>query len=410
MARSPTTRLWFRLRELARRMWVRVSAFSLAGVLLALVSPWAAPFLPRGLPIDLASGAVDDLLHILASSMLAVTTFSMSIIVAAFGAATSNATPRATRLLAEDSVAQTAVAIFIGSFLFSIVGIIGIAAGYYPDGSRVLLFLATLADIALITWALLRWVDHLNRFGRVSDIIARIEAAASDAARLLRDQPALGALPTPAGLSAEAPLLAATTSGHVRHIDMAALQQAADAQGLVLEILRLPGKFVHAGEPLLRLSAPAPEACRKALAAAFSLGVSRSYDQDPAYGLIVLSEVASRALSPAINDPGTAIEVLRAGTRVLRILHGPRDAAGPADPVHGRIHAPPLDLQAVYRAFFSPIARYGAGLFEVQQTLQDCLEALALHGGPPWAQLEAERARSRAHAVLEQDWERALIG
>ena len=170
-----------RLRVELRKMWVRVVLYSLAGVLLALLAPLIGPILPYVPKIDLASGSVDALLNIIASSMLAVTTFSMSILVGAYGSATSNATPRATRLLEEDRTAQTAVSIFIGSFLFSIVGIIGLSAGLYSDNARVLLFVATLGDIALIAWALVRWVNHLNDFGRMSDIIARIETAAKPA-------------------------------------------------------------------------------------------------------------------------------------------------------------------------------------------------------------------------------------
>lgn len=61
--------------------------------------------------------AVDNILNILASSMLAVTTFSLSIMVTAYGSATTNVTPRATRLVVEDVTTQNVLATFIGSFL-----------------------------------------------------------------------------------------------------------------------------------------------------------------------------------------------------------------------------------------------------------------------------------------------------
>ena len=44
--------------------------------------------------------------------------------------------------------------------------------------------------------------------------------------------------------------------------------------------------------------------------ALFVLGNDRQFDEDPRFGLIVLSEIASRALSPAVNDPGTAIGII----------------------------------------------------------------------------------------------------
>lgn len=339
--------------------------------------------------------------------MLAVTIFSVSIIVGAYGSAAANATPRATRLLEEDRTAQTAVSVFIGSFLFSIVGVIGLAAEFYPDNARVLLFVATLVDIALIAWALLRWVGHLNDFGRMRDIIARIEEAAKPPARLYRDYPALGAIPRAGALPEISPSVVSDRSGYVRYVDMETLQAIAARLGLEIEIRRMPGKYVHRGEVLLRLTGAVAEEEVAALRGAFSLGQTRSFDQDLGYGLIVLGEVASKALSPGVNDPGTAIEVLRAGTRVLEILHEDHDSRPEAR--CDLVYAPPLEAARVYSAFFAPIARDGAAVLEVQETLQDCLAAVARFGDAAAAREEAERAMRRANAALPEDWERGAL-
>lgn len=400
--------LRFRLRELARALWVRVVLFSAAGVILALLSARIAPYLPVRPSIDLASGAVDDLLNILATSMLAVTTFSISIAVTAYGGATSNATPRATALLASDSVAQSAMAIFMGSFIFSIVGIVGLSAGAYDGSGRVILFFATLVVIILITWAMIRWIDHLNEFGRVSDIIRRIEEAATESAVGAGAKPALGAQPGPApGVGPESPRLCATATGYLRHVDVTALEQIANEAGLHVQLDRIVGDFVAEGAGLARLSRPvAPEVIER-LQAAFSLGTRRSFDQDMGYGLVVLSEVASRALSPAVNDPGTAVEVLRAGTRVLLAFHAARQAAEPAG-CH-RLHAPDIDIAEAYRMFFAPIARDGAGVLEVQLVLQDALAALAEAAGQTPARDEAREALSCALDALTRERERRLL-
>lgn len=396
-----------RLREQLRKMWVRVILYSLAGVVLAALAPFVGPWLPYIPKIDLASGSVGSLLNIIASSMLAVTTFSMSIIVGAYGSATSNATPRATRLLEEDHTAQTAVSIFIGSFLFSIVGIIGLSAGFYPDKARILLFVATLGDIVLIAWALIRWVNHLNEFGRMSDIITRIEEAAKPSARKYRDRPALGAIPQKDALPDGLPMVASEEAGYVRYIDIEDLQAIAKRCGIKVEILRMPGKYVHQNEALLRLTGPVAEDEINALRRAFSLGESRSFDQDLTYGMTVLSEVASKALSPGINDPGTAIEVLRAGTRVLELLHQRRDSKD--EVTCNLVFGAPLDVVKVYSVFFAPIARDGAGILEVQETLQDCLAAVARFGDRVAAEKEARRARERSAEAFTQEWEREAL-
>lgn len=396
-----------RLREQLRKMWVRVILYSLAGVALALVAPLFGPVLNYIPKIDLAAGSVDALLNIIATTMLAVTTFSMSIIVGAYGSATSNATPRATRLLEEDRTAQNAVSIFIGSFLFSIVGIVGLSAGFYPGDARVLLFVATLGDIALIAWALVRWVSHLNEFGRMSDIISRIEQASLRPAQKYRDRPALGAVPQADALPEGLPLVASDLSGYVRYVDVEALQFIAEQLGIKVEIRRMPGKYVHRGEALLRLTDAVDDEGAAVLRAAFVLGEARSFDQDLAYGLTVLCEVASKALSPGINDPGTAIEVLRAGTRVLEVLHGEHDKQ--AEVTFDLVYAPPLDAAEVYSAFFAPIARDGAALLEVQETLLDCLAAVERFGDSVAARREMERVRQRARAALSEVWELEVL-
>ena len=394
LSSSRVTRRWVqRLREITREMWFRVGLFSATGVALAVLASVLGSRLSYIPQIELAAGSVNALLNIIASSMLAVTTFSMSIITGAYGSAASGATPKATQLLESDPVAQNAVSFFIGSFLFSIVGIIGLSAGFYPGQSRVLLFAATLIDILLIVWTLLRWVDHLNSFGRLGDLIGRIEAAATEAATLYRDHPRLGALPLPNDTGGWL-ALPSDRAGHLRHIDMAALQERAEAGGWRLAIDRMPGKYVHRGEALLFASAPLSAAEGAALRAAFTIGPSRSFDQDLRYGVIVLSEVASKALSAAINDPGTAIDVVRAGGRVLAEYH-----AGRAEPpLYDRLHAPDLDLDQLYRELFGPIVRHGACQAEVMEAMTDTLDALALLGGQARAaRVIARDARLRRH-------------
>ena len=166
------------LHQLTRRIWLRASLFSIAGVLTALLAARLAPFIPDELSLTVGGKAVDNILTILASSMLAVTTFALSAAVTAYGAATSTVTPRATQLLIEDRFTQNALSTFVGTFLFSIVGIIALTTGFYGDRGRVVLFFATVVIVAIIAITLLRWIQHLSTFGRVQDTIERVERAA----------------------------------------------------------------------------------------------------------------------------------------------------------------------------------------------------------------------------------------
>ena len=109
---------------MTRRVWLRTSLIGLLGVLTAILAAVVERYIPWTLPGRIGADAVGGLLTIIASSMLAVTTFSLSVMTSAYGSATSHVTPRATKLLIEDRVAQNALSTFVGSFLFAVVGII----------------------------------------------------------------------------------------------------------------------------------------------------------------------------------------------------------------------------------------------------------------------------------------------
>lgn len=129
-----------------RKVWVRVVAFAVLAVLTIAVAQLVAPFIPAAWTISIGAEAVDQILDVLAASMLTVTTFSLAIAISAFAAAASTATPRATALLQEDSTAQNVLATFLGAFLFSLVGIIALQGGYYSSSGRLVRILSGWTD------------------------------------------------------------------------------------------------------------------------------------------------------------------------------------------------------------------------------------------------------------------------
>lgn len=96
--------------------------------------------------------------------------------------------------------------------------------------------------------------------------------------------------------------------GYVQYVDMNALQTLAQKHDLRVMVDAMPGSFLAPGRPAVVLSSPGPAdgKLRAQICDAFVIGANRSFDEDPRFGLIVLSEIAARALSPAVNDPGTA--------------------------------------------------------------------------------------------------------
>ncbi|MCJ2036945.1 DUF2254 domain-containing protein [Methylobacterium sp. J-068] len=383
---------FYTLRRWGRRPFIRVAAFSVGGVVAALASAVLAPMVPADLGASIGADAVDQILSVLATSMLPVATFSLSTIVQAYGGATNTVTPRAVTLLMQDTRAQTAVASFIGAFVYSVVGLIALKTHFYGDQGRVILFGLTLLVLVSVVVTLVRWIDTLTHLGRVGETIDAIEAAASDAVRRRAEAPYLGGLPwAPAPAGAER--LDAATTGYVQHVDAAALDALAEAAGLTLHLAVLPGTFVHPGRLLVAIDGATDAALRDRIAKAFVIGDRRTFDDDPRFGIIVLSEVAQRALSTSINDPGTAIDVIGTLVRVLALWDA-RRAAAPEAGIHPRLRVPGITAAELFEDAFDPIARDGAGTFLVGLRLQKALAALQAIGGPDF------QAAARAHADL----------
>jgi uncharacterized membrane protein len=409
-----STRLGWLWRRLKRRLWFRAGLLTLLAVTTALVAVLAAPFIPSDWPTKIGSDAVDSILEILASSLLAVTIFSLSTAVAAYGRAMRSVTPRATRLLVEDPRTQNALATFLGAFMFSLVGIIALGTGFYGRQGRVVLFAVTLAVIVLIVVTLLRWIDHLSKLGTVEEATGRVEDAAANALRDRLGSPCLGGRPLPlsaGSLASGARTVAAEHIGYVQHIDVGALSECAERCGGTIYVAALPGAFVDPSEPLLE-AVGVDTAHDSALRAAFTVGDERSFDQDPRFGMAVLAEIASRALSPGINDAGTAIDVLGRAVRVLSVwTDGGDDAEQPAEASCPRVYVPPVRLGDLFDDVFTPIARDGAAYAEVQVRLQKALRALARidRRFATEASRHAELALTRAEAGLALETERNRV-
>lgn len=381
-------------RKLTSQLWFRAALLAALGVGTALTALVLRGFIPDDFPARIGADSVDGILNILGSSMLAVTTFSLSVMVAAFGRAAENATPRATRLLAEDHTTQNVLSTFIGAFLFALVGLVALNAGIYGGSGRVILFAATILVILVVVVTLVRWIDHLTRFGQLHDVAGRVERATADALNRYASQPCLGgrALES-ASVPAASNSVWSTETGHVRYIDTEKLEKICGEIDRDLFIVAVPGAFVHYRTPLIRYSGDLEDKFISRIRSAVAIGPQRSYEQDPLYGLSALSEIASRALSTGINDPGTAIDVI---TRSVRLLldYGEKRAEKASDPQFPRLWVTPLSLSEVFDVLYNPIARDGAGVLEVQLSLQAGFRALAESGDPEFV------ANATRHSAL----------
>ncbi len=126
------------LKQFSRKLWVRASLFCVLAILTAFVGVLANNTIPDEFSRKVGAQAVDGILHIIANSMLVVATFSLSVMVSTYSAATNNVTPRSTQLLLQDTTSQNALSVFIGAFIYSLVGIIALSQRVYSDSGRLI--------------------------------------------------------------------------------------------------------------------------------------------------------------------------------------------------------------------------------------------------------------------------------
>lgn len=407
------------LLQLSRTLWIRVALFCLLAVITVLVAPLLDPLVPTSLSERVSGDAVENTLNILASSMLAVTTFSLSVMVSAYAAAATSVTPRATALLMQDTTTQNVLATFIGTFVFSLVGIIALNTGFYGETGQVTLLGMTMAVTLMMIMTLFRWIEHLSRLGRVSDTTDRVEKAAFAAICGRIDDPALGGRvldgdsdPVPD----DASTLHLATIGYLQHLALDQLSEVAEKAGGDVYIHVLPGQFIHPAMKAASLSGFPEGFDTSGLQAAFRIGRDRSFDQDPRFGLVVLSEIASRALSPGVNDSGTAKDVMARAVRLL-LLWSQREQdhereRGSPEVRYPRIWVPPLALSDLFDDLFTPIARDGAQHVDVHIALQNGLNALHATGHEGMRREAARHARmaierSEAALLLDSEKQRA---
>lgn len=396
-----------RARRYSRKMWVRVVLMGLLAVVATGLSQLLEIFIPQQLGRSVDGASADRLLQLIASAMLAVTIFSITVMVSVYQSSSTQWTPRVHRLIMTDRTTQNTMAVFIGAYVYALLGIILRELGIYDDDRAFVLFWMTVFVLLVIVVRLIRWVLHLQGFGQLLDTTRQVEDVTRAQFKDRLARPCLGAQPFTGGVPDGARPLNAWESGYLKQIFPEALNAAAEKHGVQMYMTRNIGEFVFLNAPLMQV-----EMCDAAVGwsaldwnalcvdarEALVIGDVRNYEQDPSFGLIVMGEIGSKALSPGVNDAGTAIDVI---TRIGRILSAYKDeTASTPETVLSHLYIAPLDPVALLRDGFGAMSRDGAGTLEVQQCLQQTLAGLMRHP-------DAGLCRA-AHAMAQQELARAL--
>ena len=154
-------------------------------------------------------------------------------------------------------------------------------------------------------------------------------------------------------------------AGAIQAIDGRGLLALAREHDCVLVLLHSVGDFVPTGASLVQVFGPAPPTVQRRVRRMFVLGRERTIEQDPAFALRILVDIAIRALSPAVNDPTTAVQVLNYIEDLLLVI-GRREARGDGelrDP-DGRLRlvVPVRHFEQYLDLGVTEIRQYGAAL------------------------------------------------
>lgn len=381
LPRLSRDKLRFVFSRIKEHLWVKpllLCVLSVGGTFIAMLADNVG--LSSVLP-EITLDSVESLLTIMASSMLVIATFAVGSMVAAYASASAGATPRSIPLVIADDVTQNALSAFIGAFIFSIVSLIALKNEMFGSAGRFAIFVLTLLVFAIVIITFVRWVDRIARLGRVENTIEKAEKAAAAALDRRRHAPTLGALSlSPHQSTDKGVAVYPSTIGYVQHIDLETLQSCAQALNCHVIVTALPGTFASARRPLLRIQGEVENRDafkREDFLRAFEIGLNRTFEDDPRFGLLALSEIADKALSPSTNDPGTAINVIGTMVRLFTLWQSPLEKDRVRETLYDRVSVPELVIDDLFDDAFTAIARDGSGMVEVSIRLQKAFAALA---------------------------------
>ncbi|MHA4773533.1 DUF2254 domain-containing protein [Streptomyces sp. MSC1_001] len=241
-------------------------------------------------------------------AMVALLGFVVTIGVLVVQQATGTLSPRYMRLWYRDRLQKAVLATFTGTFAFAFSLLRSVESDSVPDLGVTVAGAAVAVSLVLLLIYLNRFTHSLRPVA-IAELVARLgDSVFSKGAAAIRGAAPRGPGAVPSG--APVTRIRAVRGGAVQAFDVRGLIAEAARHDCVLVVTRRVGDFVPPGTVLVEVhggrSAPDPARVNGLVA----LGAERTIEQDPAFALRILVDIAIRALSPAVNDPTTAVQVI----------------------------------------------------------------------------------------------------
>ena len=355
-----------------------------AGVAMAaaLIFPEHETRIFPGLSSALSVSAATAIFSSIASGMIALTgiVFSLAFVMVQFSATAYS--PRLVLWIARDPVMSHALGIFTATFLYAIAALVGVDR----SGSGRVPLISTVAVAVLLLASVGMFIALIQRIGLLQ--INRMLVFTGDQGRkvITTVYPPLNSGVAVIGPEEFQALPRAQTLVHdgaprsIQAVDATALVNLAKESGGVIEVLAAVGDTVLQSMPLLQVLGARRSIDERKLRNGIELGEERTFEQDPKYALRLLVDIAIKALSPAVNDPTTAVQALdqigdllvRLGQRHLEI-GAYRDSDG-----NLRLVVPFPTWDDLLRLAFDEILFCGATSVQVMRRMNALLNDLAL--------------------------------
>lgn len=270
------------------------------------------------------------MLTAVASSMITVAGVAFSITVVALSLASTQYTPRVLRNFMSDRTNQLVLGFFVGIFTYCLVVLRTIRGGdegrFIPSLAVAFGFVLALVGVGVFVL----FIHHIATSIQASHVISSVARETTRAAEhLFPDELGEGAdedeMPAPDGwdeIASRWREVPALKTGYIQGVDADALLRFARARGVVVRMERGVGEFIADGTPLASLSenATADEKVTKELNDAYSINHIRTVEQDAAFGIRQLVDIALKALSPGVNDTTTAAVCVDYLSSILAVL------------------------------------------------------------------------------------------
>ncbi|MDT9693381.1 DUF2254 domain-containing protein [Streptomyces sp. P9(2023)] len=275
-------------------------------------------------------GIVEDAKTIVTTISSAMMTFIgvvFSISLVAVQMASGQFSPRIVRIFIRSRITKAAFSVFLATFLLSLLVLTSYDSETDPRYVSTVPLVQSVLTLIMVGLSLLLFVAYVNstlRLMRVGHVVDRITW---ESFGVLTKQPQYEGELADLGDETEH-VLHRGSAGVLRDVNVALLVRLARRHGVVLRLLPRIGDFVVPGTPILAVHGGRVP---RRIGAAVSVGVERTFHQDLGFGLRQLADIGLRALSPAVNDPTTAVQCLDRITQFLAAV-----AVRPLGAVHHR--------------------------------------------------------------------------